>query len=71
MNKEEILKQAKEIMDEFSKVHDEDVGEIGVERIEDRRDGMVRDSDPDFIERFFDNAPKKKERYLAMEKKKW
>jgi len=73
MNKDKILAQAKEIMDEFAKALevvqlDE---EVGIERDQQTREGEASDSDVDFIERFQKNAPKTKDGYIVAEKRKW
>ena len=73
--KEEIKKQAKEIMDKFSnklsKV-DEKLSEPFIEREEcEREEGEGKESNSDFRERMFENAPRKNKDFIIAEKKKW
>ena len=73
--KEEIKKQAKEIMDKFSnklsKV-DEKLSEPFIEREEfEREEEEGKESNSDFRERMFANAPRKNKDFILAEKKKW
>ncbi len=72
--KEEIKKQAKKIIDDFS----EKLGTIGQKTSEAliQRDKTFREEgglgcDEDFRKRMFDNAPNKKGDFIIAEKKKW
>jgi hypothetical protein len=73
--REEVRKQAKEIMDKFAKsLGDvkEKVEEDNVEREQDRRkEGEGKTSNSDFREIIFENAPNKNKDYIIGEKKKW
>jgi len=73
MKKADILKQAKNIMDEFAKALNavELDEEVGIEREEQTRKAVVADSNSEFIKRFLKNAPKTKEGYILAERKKW
>ncbi len=74
INKEEIRKQAKQIMDNFIKALDkaEDIKEsFGSERKDSTRAKIKKHKDPYFRERVFRNAPKKRDDFLVMEKKNW
>jgi len=70
---EKILSEAKKIMDEFvkalSKVKVKE--KFGVERSKQTRDLSDNKCDPTFKKRMLANAPKVKDDYLVMEKKKW
>jgi len=73
--KEEIKKQAKEIMDKFSnklsKV-DEKLSEPFIEREEfEREEEERKESNSGFRERMFENAPRKNKDFIIAEKKKW
>jgi Asp-tRNA(Asn)/Glu-tRNA(Gln) amidotransferase C subunit len=74
INQEEILKQAKKIMDEFIVALDKvKVSEkFGVARREQVRvpEKDCEDSE-EFRKRIFKNAPKIKDDYFVMEKKEW
>jgi len=74
MNKEEIKKQAKRIMDSFARALDKvKVEETRVERDEDRRqegDGCV-EADSDFKKIMFKNAPKTKDDCIEAERGEW
>ena len=73
-NKLEIKKEAKEILDRFSKALEkvkfkekavkEEFGGM-------REEGKGLDCDGDFRERFFRNAPEKERDFILAEKKKW
>ena len=73
--KEEIKKEAKDIMDKFSnklsKV-DEKLSEPFIEREEfEREEGEGKESNFDFRERMFENATRKNKDFILTEKKKW
>ena len=74
MEEENIKKQAKEIMDEFMKALEklpENPGEFGSERTESLREGKAKKPGKEFRKRMLQNAPKSKDDYLVMQKKKW
>lgn len=74
MNEENIRKQAKALMDEFINALEgaEEVNEnIGVERKHNTREASECELAKGFPERMLKNAPSKKDRYVAAEKKKW
>ncbi len=73
-NQEEILKQAKKIMDEFVSALDKvRVKEkFGVRRQEQLRTPSKKQGDSSaFKKRMLQNAPKTKDDFLLMEKKEW
>ena len=72
MDEDKIKKQAKDIMDEFIKALDKlnDQETFGNERAESLRVGKVK-KQAGFKERALKNAPKTKDGYFVMEKKKW
>ena len=71
--KEEIRKQAKRIMDDFSKELSK-VGELKESFIE-RGEGVRKEGDGSCLDldrkEMFDNAPKKNSDFIIAEKKKW
>ena len=73
--KEEIKKQAKGIMDSFSKklsAIKEKVSEPIIEREKfEREEGAGENCDEDFRRRMFENAPNKNEDFILTEKKSW
>ena len=73
--KEEIKKQAKGIMDSFSKklsAIKEEVSEPIIEREKfEREEGAGENCDYDFRRRVFENAPNKNEDFILTEKKRW
>tara|TARA_Y100000310_G_scaffold138285_1_gene137172 strand:- start:7239 stop:7499 length:261 start_codon:yes stop_codon:yes gene_type:complete len=73
--KEEIKKQAKDIMDKFSKKLskiDKKIPEPLIERKEFERDEVNgKESDSNFRERMFENAPEKNKDFIIGEKKGW
>lgn len=73
--KEKIKKQAKEIMEKFSKKLakvDKKIPEPLIERKEfEREEKQGKESDSDFRERMFENAPNKNKDFIIAEKKKW
>jgi Asp-tRNA(Asn)/Glu-tRNA(Gln) amidotransferase C subunit len=70
--KEEIKKQAKSILDDFSKKLGKiELGEGKVERSEQTRDETKAMIYPDFRERFFENAPNKDGDWIKAEKGAW
>lgn len=74
IDKEKIKKQAKHIMDNFIKALDKAKGikeQFGSERKDSTRAKVKKHKDPDFRERMFNNAPKKRDDFLVMEKKSW
>jgi len=74
IDKEKIRKEAKHIMDNFIKALDKTEGikeEFGSERKCSMRREIKKDKDPEFRKRMFNNAPKKRDDFLVMEKKNW
>jgi len=74
IDREKIRKQAKYIMDNFIKALDKAEGvkeEFGSERKCSMRAEIKKDKDTDFRKRMFNNAPKKRDDFLVMEKKNW
>jgi Asp-tRNA(Asn)/Glu-tRNA(Gln) amidotransferase C subunit len=73
--KQEIKKQAKDIIEDFSKklaILDEDVKESIIEREKgERTESKTEKSDSDFREIMFKNAPNKNENFILAEKKQW
>jgi len=73
--REGIKKEAKEIMDKFSKKISkvkEKIPEPLIERKEyEREEKLGKDSNSDFRERMFENAPEKNKDFILTEKKKW
>ncbi|PIO07665.1 hypothetical protein COU59_03080 [Candidatus Pacearchaeota archaeon CG10_big_fil_rev_8_21_14_0_10_34_12] len=73
--KEEIRKQAKEIMDKFSEKIEKigkNVPESFIERNEfEREERSGEEPDEDFRERVFANAPRKNKDFILGEKKGW
>jgi len=73
--KEEIKKQAKEIMEKFSKKLakvDKKIPEPLIEREEfEREEKEGLETASDFRERMFENAPQKNKDFIIAEKKKW
>ena len=72
--KDEIKKQAKEIMDSFEKElkkAESTKVELVVKRKNQLRDEIKTENDPNFRERFFDNAPNKDGDFIKAEKGKW
>ena len=73
--KEEIKKQAKDIMDKFSEKLskiDKKIPEPLIERDEfERVEVEEQENDFDFIKRMFANAPQKNKDFIIAEKKKW
>ncbi|MBM3233887.1 hypothetical protein FJZ19_02210 [Candidatus Pacearchaeota archaeon] len=75
-DKEEILKQAKKIMDNFhsalEKIEKEKLEEARVERDEcERNETETWKTDSDFREIMFKNAKRKKDECIEAEKGKW
>ena len=72
--KEEIKKQAQEIMgsfeDELKKVQSEKI-ELGVKRKRQFRDEDKTSCDPEFRNRFFNNTEKKEGDFIKAEKGSW
>lgn len=73
MKKEEILEEAKKIMDDFVKELDsiELDEDFGIEREKETRTKFESVVDKDFRERVFKNAPKIKDEFIVAEKKDW
>ena len=73
--KEEIKKQAKDIMDKFSEKLSnvsEKMSDPLIDRKEfEREEGEGKESNSDFRERMFENAPRKNKDFIIAEKKKW
>ena len=74
MDTEKVRREAKALMDDFMAALNtaEDVKEdIGIERKASLREPGKCKPDEDFTERMLGNAPKKKDRHIVAEKKKW
>ena len=74
MDEESIRKQAKALMDEFMEAlgEAEDLKEdVGIEREHNVRKPAKPELTEGFPESMLRNAPSKKDRYIAVEKKKW
>jgi len=70
--RQEIKRQAKEIIDNFSrKLEKIELGEGKVEREEQTRKETKSEVDKDFKKRFFDNAPRKDGDWIKAEKGAW
>ena len=73
--KEENKKQAKDIMEKFSKKLakvDKKIPEPLIERKEfERVEGEGEESSSEFRERIFENAPNKNKDFIIAEKRKW
>jgi len=73
--KEEIKKQAKAVMDNFSKKLskiDKKIGESLIERDEgEREEKKEGECDGSFREIMFENAPKKNKDFIIGERKRW
>jgi len=70
--KEEIKKQAKDILDSFSKKLEKiELGEGKVERKSQTRKETKASCDPDFRKRFMENAPNKDDGWIKAEKGSW
>ena len=73
--KEDIKKEAKGIMDNFSKKLGkvkEKIPEPLIERKDfEREEKEGKDSDECFRKRFFENAPRKNKDFILTERKKW
>lgn len=73
--KEEIRKEAKGIMDSFSKKLSKvskKIPESLIEREEGEREEVEKkEENSDFRERMFENAPRKNKDFILAEKKKW
>jgi len=73
--KEKIKKEAKEIMDSFSKKLskiDKKMKEPFIERPNgERQEGEGIEGDKDFKKRMFSNAPEKNDDFIIAERKKW
>ena len=78
--KKDIEKQAKSIMENFSKKLDKVKGKVkdsGAEREQfereegEREEGKKEDQSKDFRERMFENAPNKNKDFIIAEKKEW
>jgi hypothetical protein len=73
MNREEIEKQAKTIMDSFLKelATIEETHTFGLEREQSMREPKHEPSSETFKRAFFANAPKVKDNLIQMERKQW
>jgi len=73
MDKYEIKKQAKEVIDNFAKSLEKiKIEEARVERGEDRREEKEgEEGDGDFRKIMFENAPKKRDECIEAEKGGW
>ena len=72
--REDIKKQAKEIMSSFEKELkkvESEKAELGVKRKEQLRDETKTETNPDFKKRFLDNAPNKDGDLIKAEKGSW
>jgi Asp-tRNA(Asn)/Glu-tRNA(Gln) amidotransferase C subunit len=70
--KEEIKKQAKDILDDFSKKLGKiELGEGRVIREAQTREETKTEIDSDFKKRFFDNAPNKQGDWIKAERGSW
>jgi hypothetical protein len=71
--REEIRKEAKLILDKFSKALSKvESKESNVEREQDRRmEGNGEEQDPEFREIMFENAPSSNKDFIIAEKKSW
>ena len=74
--KQEVKKQAKEIMDKFAsrleKVESKLREEPLIERVEcEREEGRSKECDISFRKIMFENAPQKNKDFIIAEKKKW
>ena len=73
--REEIKRQAKGIMDKFSEKISKvklKIPEPLIEREEfEREEGEGKESNFEFRQRMFENAPKKNKDFILTEKKKW
>ena len=70
--REEIKKQAKEIIDNFSnKIGKIELGEGKVQRTEQTRKETKATQDSDFKKRFFENAPNKDGDWIKAERGSW
>ena len=72
--KEEIKKEAKEILDKFAN----SLEKVKVKKTEKkekiggfREEGKGEEADEDFRKRMFENAPRKEGDFILAEKKKW
>jgi len=75
LNKEQIQKQAKEILDKFAKslakVDDKDI-DIGVERDEfERQEGNGKECEASFKQKILRNAPEHDENHIIVERGNW
>ena len=73
MDADQIKKQAKDIMDRFAEAMEnvETLEEEGVDREHSTRTPEKCELNEGFPEKMLDNAPSKKGRFVAAEKKKW
>lgn len=70
--KEDIKKQAKDILDNFSKTLGKtELGDGKVERIDSVRKETKAGCDKDFRKRFLENAPSKHDDWIKAEKGAW
>ena len=74
MDQDKVRREAKALMDDFMAALNtaEEVKEdIGIERKDSMREPGKCQPDEDFTERMLQNAPRKKDRHVVAEKKKW
>ncbi len=73
MNKEQIAKDAKKIMDEFIEELEgvKLTEDFGVERKADMRTSFDDERDEGFRERMLKNAPSERKGFIVAEKKSW
>ncbi len=72
--KEEIKKEAKEILDKFANSLEKvktKKKELKVQTGGFRKEGAGEETDSDFRKRMFENAPRKDGDFILAEKKKW
>jgi len=74
IDKNKIKKQVEKVMHDFIKELNKAEGvkkDFGIENDKSMRDKKNKDEDKDFRELMFENAPKKNEDFILMEKKHW
>ncbi|MDD5086726.1 MAG: hypothetical protein PHV16_03145 [Candidatus Nanoarchaeia archaeon] len=74
IDKTKIKKQIEKVMHDFIKELNKAEGvkqDFGSERDKSTRDVIKKDQDKDFRKLMFENAPKKNQDFILMEKKHW
>lgn len=74
MDQDKVRREAKALMDEFMaalNAAEDAKEEVGIERKSSTREPGRCKPDKGFPERMLENAPRKKDRYVVAEKKKW